>query len=216
MSKAKRFLLWISLCTVLCAGLLVLTACDNEADFRAQITPDAPAGAAHVKVKVFKNKQKGHFNFDGQTVSVTCQVTLTGVVDGQPFSKTIKVKLSSTGAGRARPTSWTAPIRSSPSSRRTPRNFRASYSSGSVSAPLPVTAGLLSVATVPGQQLVAETGQQFVLISFPDTMPDGDYTLSTTFVLDSVRAIDIKPVITGKIVLCQRQDLPAARSPPPR
>ena len=39
-------------------------------------------------------------------------------------------------------------------------------------------------------------------------MADGDYTLSTTFVLDSVRAIDIKPVITGKIVCNGRTYLP--------
>jgi len=208
MRETKRGFLWVVLCTVLSVGFLVLTSCDNEDNIKAQIKPDVPAGASKIKVKVFKNRQKGHFTSDGQVVSVTCQVTLTGVVDGQPFSKTVKVYLESKGAkGASYELDCTDPLLAQfPADAN---NFTATYTnSGGVSAPLPVTAGLQSVATVPGQQLAAEPGEQLVLFSFPEEMADGDYTLSTAFALNSIRAIDIKPVITGKIVCNGRTYLP--------
>jgi hypothetical protein len=194
--------LWTAiLLAALATGLLTVIACDNESTIEAQVSPQTPKGAAKVKVHVLKNKQSGTFNFDGQTVSISCEVTLTGVVDGQPFVKTVSAKLTSTGAKGAKyEMDCTDPLLLQfPADAN---NFVATYTSDTgISGRLTVQSRFLSIATAPGQSLQAEPGQQLVLISFPDSMPDGDGDLSLTFDLSSIRSIQVKPVITGK-VLC--------------
>lgn len=193
----RRFLSVVMLATCL-ATLLVVGGCDNEDTITAQVTPQAPAGAVSVKAKVYKNKQSGTFNFDGQTVSVTCVISLTGVADGQPFAKTVEVKLTSTGAkGATYELDCTDPLLLQfPADAY---NFTATYVSDTgVTGGLPITSGLTAIATEPGKVLKAEPGTRFVLISFPPTMPDGSATLRLDFDLRSIRPIAIKPLIVVK------------------
>jgi hypothetical protein len=193
----RRFFSLVMLATCL-ATLLVVGACDNEATFEAQISPQLPKGAAKVKSKVFKNKQSGTFNFDGQQVEITCKVTLTGIVDGQPFAKTVEVKLSQTGAkGASYEMDCTDPLLIQfPADAY---NFTATYVSDTgVTGGLPITSNLTAIATEPGKVLKAEPGTRFVLISFPPNMPDGDVTLTLDFDLRSIRPIAIKSMIVAK------------------
>lgn len=188
----------VMMLAVCLATMLVVGGCDNEASFEAQVSPQVPKGAAKVKVNVYKNSQSGTFNFDGQTVSITCTISLTGIVEGQPFAKTVEVKLTSTGAkGAEYELDCTDPLLLQfPADAY---NFTATYVSDTgVTGGLPITSGLTSIATEPGKVLRAEAGTRFVLISFPPSMPDGGATLTLDFDLRSIRPIAVKPLIVAK------------------
>ncbi len=176
-----------------------LIGCDQEAEIKAQINDSFPSGFIQTKVSVKSAKIKGKFERSGEVVSVECEITVIGTVDGKKVVKTVQAKLSAKGTkGGEYELDCSDPlIVQFPADAI---NFRATAFDGAAPIPLPLTAGLASVPILPGVALEAEPGMQLVVIEYPPGMPAGFYDLSLDFDLAFSRDIEVKPIITGKIV----------------
>jgi hypothetical protein len=67
------------------------------------------------------------------------------------------------------------------------------------SVPLPVQAPVASVPLAFGKRLRAQSGTQFALITRPDTLPAGDYSVDISFALSSSRMFREKVVYAASV-----------------
>jgi hypothetical protein len=62
-----------------------------------------------------------------------------------------------------------------------------------------VQAGLSCIDTSPGEELCAEAGHQLVIFDLPPGAPLGSYDVEILFNVQPPQAIEIKPLVTGKV-----------------
>lgn len=180
--------------------LFCVTACENEAEIKAQISEQVPEGFVRTDISIASGKISGTFNEDGQVVYMECSVTLSGNVEGEPVeTKVYKVRLEAQGTkGGKYELDCTDPlIVQFP---RDAHNFVASYRGPNGRGNLLLDAGLSEIryGSQDHEFITAEPGHQLVIIGVDPTMPPGNYQMTLGFGLSHSRPIEIKPMFTAK------------------
>lgn len=188
----------------MCAVTLAVVGCDNEDTFEARISPKLPKGFIKLRTTVVGGSVEGNFTQNcpapGGQATLECVITVVGTVNGQQVTKAIAIKLKATGPKGARfelecddPIAVQFPADAT--------NFVGTFDGGGGnSGSLTIQSGLSSISIAPGQSMDAEPGQQLVIVGLPAGLPAATYDLTLEFDLAASRAIDIKPLVLGKVV----------------
>ncbi len=200
--KPEKKFNFIQKCYLLFLPLLFLTSgCNQDANIKGQILSQVPQGILAAKITLMHVSASGTFTQSHTTASLTTTTTVTGVKNGMPVTQTYQTTITVCGApGGTYHLSTDDPlIIQFPNDAG---NFVGNYDNGvGTSGALPIQSGLSSVATYPGQFLTPEAGNQLVMIGLPANLPDGSYDLNLSFSLGSIRAIDVKPLISELVTL---------------
>ncbi|MHC4944398.1 MAG: hypothetical protein ACYTG7_15385 [Planctomycetota bacterium] len=189
------FVLWVA------ALLLPATAAGDEKlqDLGARVSEQEPKGFMEGKIAVEGGLVEGTFDFTGQLAELECNVTIEGILEGEPFTKTVAVSLGIQGQKGAayKLRCRNALLVQCPEDAR---NFSGTYDGGAdQSGQLIIEEGFDYVYTGPGQVLHPEEGHGLVFLRLPDEIPPALYSLNLHFDLDSNRAIQMKPILIGEI-----------------
>jgi len=177
------------------------SGCHQEATIRGQINSQLPQGLIVSTFTVQKGHVWGVFSQGNTTASLTTSVSITGTLNGAPFTGSYNATITACGnPGDHYDLSTDDPlILQFPSDAG---SFSGTYDDGmGSSGSLIIQSGLTSIPTYPGQSLVAESGNQLVLVGLPGSLPDGTYNFRLSFSLSSIRAINVKPVIAQMVMI---------------
>jgi hypothetical protein len=177
---------------------LMASGCDMDTSLQGKVEAQGAKGFVKVSHHFSHGSQQGQFNFDGQTVSLKCQLTVVGTLNGQPSTLTGSTTVTMVGAAGAHykmtcddPLLMQFPLDAF--------GFVGLWTSPTGSGSFDVVGGLTQVLTGPTTSLFAESGQQLVMASLPADFPEDNYDMEIRFTLGSSRAINVKSAILAKV-----------------
>lgn len=180
--------------------LIFFAHCKWESEIEARISERVPQGFILSSSEVgATGRQQGQFNYDGQIVTCTATVTVEGEVNGEPYSETMTVEISMSGCeGAYYELDCSDPIviQFPPDA----TNFVGTFQGNSLSGQLIIESGLKSIPITPDNNMFAENDNQLIIIGYPEILEPGSYDFSLSFDLDSSRIIEIKPIVTAKVL----------------